>query len=103
MAGRARGNPGPGGRELRSRGSSDQVTRRGDRRDNKNTAASAANTAADKPQPKQVKEAVQENKPEETAASQASVQVRRMMLHAAVQIICRMLHEPSVGCCHMTS
>ena len=84
MAGRARGNPGPGGRELRSRGSSDQVTRRGDRRDNKNTAASAANTAAsEKPQPKQVKEAVQESKPEETAASQASVQVRRMMLQCA--------------------
>ena len=76
MAGRARGNPGPGGRELRTRGSSDQVTRRGDRRDNKNTADK--NTAAEKPQPKQVKEAVQESKPEEPAA--VSVQVRRMML-----------------------
>ena len=73
MAGRARGNPGPGGRELNKRGSSDQVTRRGDRRDNtKNTAAAST----EKPQPKQVKEAVQENKPEETAAAQASPQVR---------------------------
>ena len=70
MAGRARGNPGPGGRELNKRGSSDQVTRRGDRRDNKNTAEKT-----EKPQPKQVKEAVQENKPEETAAAQASPQV----------------------------
>ena len=73
MAGRARGNPGPGGRELSKRGSSDQVTRRGDRRDN---TAAAKSTAADKPQPKQVKEAVQENKPEETAAAQAGPQVR---------------------------
>ena len=71
MAGRARGNPGPGGRELNKRGSSDQVTRRGDRRDNKNNTAEKT----DKPQPKQVKEAVQENKPEETAAAQASPQV----------------------------
>ena len=79
MAGRARGNPGPGGRELRTRGSSDQVTRRGDRRDNKNTAEkNTAASAAEKPQPKQVKEAVQESKPEQPAA--VSVQVRRMML-----------------------
>ena len=82
MAGRGRGNPGPGGRELNKRGSgSDLGARRGDRRD---TAAKTAdkNTAApaEKPQPKQVKEAVQESKSEQTAAS---VQVRGMMLQCA--------------------
>ena len=86
MAGRARGNPGPGGRELNKRGSSDQVTRRGDRRDN--TAAKNTAEKTEKPQPKQVKEAVQENKPEETAAAQTNPQVRASD-DAAVQIICR--------------
>ena len=89
MAGRGRGNPGPGGRELNKRGSgSDLGSRRGDRRDTaaKSSAADKSNTAAsaEKPQPKQVKEAVQESKPEQTAAS---VQVRRMRLQCSAKRI----------------
>ena len=85
MAGRARGTPGPGGRELKSRGSSDQVTRRGDRREQK----AAENTpAGEKPQPQQVKEA-QQTKPDQSAPVQVS--------DAAVQIAAA--HQY----CHMTS
>ena len=89
MAGRGRGTPGPGGRELTKRGSgSDLGARRGDRRDTKSNNTADKNTAApaEKPQPKQVKEAVQESKSEQTAAS---VQVRGMMLQCAAERIRR--------------